>query len=347
MNKVIFVTTSMPHYRRGLIEQLNKDSTVDYFFASGYDKNDSIKKLVFFDDVRHFLLKNLWLNKFFVIQFGLLRIIREVKPSAVVFTGDWKILSTWFYLIFCRVLNVKTYFWSHGILSERRTINNSIKYIFFNSFSNGGFLYSERAKKILLEKKYRKKLIVIYNSLDYKSQNKIANSQNSGGNSRYPHLVFIGRITIDRQLDLLVDALNLIDDKRIKVYLIGAGAYLSDLKKKILEYNISDQFIFVGPLYTEEEIYPYFRDARACVFPGSIGLSIVHSFTYGVPVITHNNTDSQKPESEALTDGENGFLYQYNSFEDLARVINKIYLLDDDKYSEMKIRAKSVVTEYY
>lgn len=351
MKKIIIVSPSFPHYREGLIKQLLSSEDVKYYFAGGHGNNSSIKPFNFDNSDRYLFLKNIWFGKYFVFQIGLLRYIKNIKPDVLVFTGDWKILSTWLYLIFCRFLKIQTYFWSHGLLDDKKSLNSFIKFLFFKCFSSGGFLYSNGAKEILKRRKFKGKLVVVYNSLNYNLQKLIAEKSNNVPSHPFSHLqrylIFIGRITADRQLDLLVDALSIIEDKSIKVLLIGTGNYLNELKDNIDKRGLNSQFIFVGALYEESEIYAYFQNALACVFPGSIGLSMVHSFTYGVPVITHNNLALQKPECEALIDGVNGYYYKYNSSTDLADKIQRLFSLDESTLNRMKASAEKVVDNYY
>jgi hypothetical protein len=59
------------------------------------------------------------------------------------------------------------------------------------------------------------------------------------------------------------------------------------------------------------------------VSPGNVGLTCMHSFGYGVPVITHDDADEQMPEWEAIVPGVTGDVFRRNSAEDLARVIRQ------------------------
>ena len=64
--------------------------------------------------------------------------------------------------------------------------------------------------------------------------------------------------------------------------------------------------------------------------PGQVGLSVVHSFAYGKPVIT--KTDSYSPELEYLIDGVNGIKVSDSSLESYAEAMKKIYF--DDEYRD-------------
>ena len=78
---------------------------------------------------------------------------------------------------------------------------------------------------------------------------------------------------------------------------------------------------FVGAVYDEERLGRCYHAADLTVSPGKVGLTAIHSLTYGVPVITHGNLDEQMPEVEAITPGRTGDFFTQHDAEDLARVI--------------------------
>ena len=43
------------------------------------------------------------------------------------------------------------------------------------------------------------------------------------------------------------------------------------------------------------------------VSPGNVGLTAIHSLSYGTPVLTHNNFNNQMPEVESIQPGFNGY----------------------------------------
>ena len=60
-------------------------------------------------------------------------------------------------------------------------------------------------------------------------------------------------------------------------------------------------------------------NADICVVPGDIGLTAIHSLTFGVPVITHDCFKYQGPEFEAVKEGVTGSFYEYSSVDSLAK----------------------------
>src|SRR5690606_25039530 len=153
--------------------------------------------------------------------------LKDGEFDAVVFLGDWKFLSTWAALVYLR--HKPCFFWSHGILNRRKSLNNYIKLKFFKLFRCGGFLYDNRAKNILLERGYNKPLTVIYNSLDYNQQMRVLAKNNVGFNSadlfplKAPYVIFSGRLVPERQLELLFDSVRSLKEDGIILNVLIVG----------------------------------------------------------------------------------------------------------------------------
>ena len=94
---------------------------------------------------------------------------------------------------------------------------------------------------------------------------------------------------------------------------------------------------FVGSNFGKY-IYKYFLKADILVIPGAVGLSIVHAFSYGLPIITSDNMKIHGPEIELLTVGDNGDLFESENANSLAcKIIKWKNLLSNNsnlKYSK-------------
>ena len=82
------------------------------------------------------------------------------------------------------------------------------------------------------------------------------------------------------------------------------------------------------------------------VSPGKIGLTAMHSMTYGTPVISHNNLDKQMPEFEAIVPGMTGDLFEYNDVKDLSITIEK-WLFAKTKRPEIIDKCINVIQENF
>ena len=74
-----------------------------------------------------------------------------------------------------------------------------------------------------------------------------------------------------------------------------------------------------------------FYNATACVSPGNVGLTAVHSLSFGCPVITHDYLPLQGPEFESIRPGVTGDFFRQNDVDDLKRVIEKWLCRSDEE----------------
>jgi glycosyltransferase involved in cell wall biosynthesis len=109
--------------------------------------------------------------------------------------------------------------------------------------------------------------------------------------------------------------------------IVGAGSEEARLKAMAQDMGLTGRVRFVGELYDEADLAPWFLSARALVHPGAIGLSLLHAFGYGLPVVTNGNAGGHGPEFGAFEEGLSGRTFREDDGEDLARTL--IGLLQD------------------
>jgi glycosyltransferase involved in cell wall biosynthesis len=145
-----------------------------------------------------------------------------------------------------------------------------------------------------------------------------------------PVLLFVSRFDPLNRVDLLIQATAELRSRfpRLLTVLIGSGAAEQErLQNLVNQLQIADHVRFLGSMYDEMALAPWFLSATAFVYPANIGLSILHAFGYGLPVVTCDAVERQNPEIVALRHETNGLLYQDGSLPDLVSAIAR--LLDD------------------
>lgn len=68
--------------------------------------------------------------------------------------------------------------------------------------------------------------------------------------------------------------------------IIGGGNDLVLVRKWILEHNLSDKILSLGPIYDSKKKKEIFETAIACFSPNQAGLSVLECMGYGIPFIT-------------------------------------------------------------
>ena len=75
---------------------------------------------------------------------------------------------------------------------------------------------------------------------------------------------------------------------------------------------------FLGTLTTEEEISRVANKCQIFVYPGAVGLSLIHAMAYGLPCLVHSNRLQHMPEIAAFKKGITGLTFDPNNSRDLA-----------------------------
>ena len=102
------------------------------------------------------------------------------------------------------------------------------------------------------------------------------------------------------------------------VLFIGAGEDKDRLVDLAKSKELSDKTWFYGECYNEDELSSLLYNSDLCVSPGNVGLTALHAMTYGSPVLSHNDFESQMPEYETIVSGKTGELYEKGNFDDFC-----------------------------
>jgi glycosyltransferase involved in cell wall biosynthesis len=149
------------------------------------------------------------------------------------------------------------------------------------------------------------------------------------------NLIYSGRISKDKNMDLLIEA-YLKACKKIKdinLILVGDGPYYDDLRKK---YSGEERILLTGRV--PHEIMPeIYSDADIFVFPSStdtFGMAVLEAQACGVPAIV---SDIGGPR-EIIQDGLTGFMAIHDDRKDWTQKIENMYDMiknNPRRYGEM------------
>ena len=167
---------------------------------------------------------------------------------------------------------------------------------------------------------------VIHNSLDYNTQLNIRNNLTPSSiftnhfNNSNSNLIFIGRLTKVKKLDLLLDAIKILKDKgcEYNITFIGNGSEKEFLQKRICELELDNNVWLYGTCYDEIINAELIYNADLCVAPGNVGLTAMHTMVFGTPVLTHGDFKWQMPEFEAIIPNKTGSFFEKDNVNDLA-----------------------------
>ena len=162
--------------------------------------------------------------------------------------------------------------------------------------------------------------------------------QKFGEHNGAVHLLYVGRISKEKNLDVLAQAYRQLRDEGlpIQLYLVGDGPYLQALHEAMPEA------IFTGYLRGKELAAAY-ASADVFVFPSTtdtFGNVVIEAQASGVPVIV---SDTGGPK-ELVEENVNGVVTKSHDVEDLARAIRDL-VNDKRKRHQMSRQARQAVID--
>jgi len=225
--------------------------------------------------------------------------------------------------------------WGHGFGRDNNYLIARIVKIGLAKWADAQLFYTESGPK-----EYERygipgeKLFVAKNTLHIENSGRTDEVEKTS-------LIYVGRIQERKGVDLLIKAFALIKNEipgNINVRIVGNGDTTA-LRKLAEENNVQDRVFFEPGAFDDEKLKEIFTTSVAYVSPNHVGLGVVHSFAYGVPVIT-NKRRKHAPEFE-YCDETNSLLYE-GDVEQLAQAIKQIC---NDK--ELQRRLSVGGYEYY
>lgn len=129
-------------------------------------------------------------------------------------------------------------------------------------------------------------------------------------------LLFVGRLQKNKRIDVLIEVFARIREKvpeHVRLEIVGDGQIRNFLREKVKELNLKEKVVFHGEVNQHNLLVKIFSRTYAYVSPGSIGLGLLHSFAYGIPVIASVQPKYSRkhgPEFQNLKHRVNGFIYK-------------------------------------
>lgn len=361
MRKVVMFSNIFPYYSKAfwtlLVRKIdNLRIGIQFEDNRGIKLVDITKNYSKKNQDKFFKVKNILIkNKHLVYQFGVVYRSLFWKMDKAIFLGDAKVISTWIASLILRIRGTEVIFWTHGFYGKENLLKLFIRKLFY-TLSNKFIVYERRGKKLMINNGFDpSKIYVIFNSLDFDLNNKIYRklvSINKNSTSKVFHdptkpiVSFIGRLTPQKKLDLLINAINKINENNynLNLLVIGDGKEKEKLEKLAKKGLEKKQIFFYGEVYDNHDAGQLLFDSTLCVSPGNVGLTAIHSLSFGTPVLTHDNFDNQMPEAEAIEEGKNGGFFRENDINDLVNKIN-FFALNNKLIT--KETCRKIILKYY
>lgn len=353
--KIAMLFPYAPSYREPIYKLMDEELNVNWYFCGNANRN-----LKMFD---YSLLKhcNLTMKEHricgSIVSYDGIKKLNLQQYDVIICAGVIRSLSEWWLLqkMSKGMKRTKIFLWTHGWYGKETAIQKMIKKFFFRKV-DGFFLYGDYARNEMLKEGFdAKKLHVIKNSLDYDKQMVLRKSMSPSAiyhdhfKNNNPTIVFIGRLTPVKKLDLLVNAVGLLKTKgeNYNITLIGDGEMREEIASVVQEYKLTDNVWFYGACYDELENAKLIYNADLCVAPGNIGLTAMHVMMFGCPAISHNDFKWQMPEFESIIPGKTGDFFEKDNVDDLARSISNWFASKSASRDEVRNACYKEIDEHW
>lgn len=352
-NKICCIFNLAPHYNEPVFKLIDKELRCDFYLG---DRVPYPIKLMDYSNLEGFKKRLNYTSVFgnFYWQKGAVLLAFKSYKHYII-TGEPYCVSTWLILFLNRVTGKKTYLWTHGWYGNENSLKKIIKKIFFG-LSHKVLLYGDYAKNLMIKEGFDlNKLVTVYNSLDYDSQLKVRENlkqtlvYKNHFQNEYPVLLYVGRIQDRKKIELLIEAINMLHKSEFyyNLILIGSPSDQTNINELVSIYGLEKQVWFFGPCYDENILGEFIYNADVCVVPGDIGLTVMHSFAYGTPVITHDNFPKHGPEFEAIESQVTGGFFNEGSVDDLCLKIKDWTCINKELREVIREKCYEVIHERY
>jgi len=288
------------------------------------------------------LVKAISLNKE-KVAWQSLPLLELYKQCDVFFIyGNPRVLSNVAYSLILKLLGKKVIIWGQAHTAGANTITEKVRLAWWKLFDYL-FLYTEKETEYLRNRGFKtQKMLGMNNGLNQQKidqvraqwkAEKLSEWQGQQNIANHTILLSCARLDAKNQFELMIPVLKqqCQNNPSLLWCVIGDGEQSQYLKELVKQAELTQHVRWLGAIYDEQALAPWFLSSKALIHPGAIGLSLLHAFGYGLPVITHDNIENQMPEIAALKQGENGLLFAAGDVSSLAKTID--YLLDDKTIS--------------
>jgi len=330
---VIFIQPTIPRYREGFFEGLYERlgdrlvvhaSNLDMGVISQSDKYLEWKNML--GNMRQILPGLSW-------QRGALDIDIN-QGDLIIVSGAPRCLTNIALLVKARRAGAKTMWWGHYWSSSSRQWRANLRLKLLRQADSALFYTDQEAEEF--QKQFPSlpgfPVFALNNGIDNREIKQLRSSYSAS--KREKRVLFIGRLSEKSRLTLLLDALALEECTDVKLDIIGDGSALSALRQQAQNLGIGQRVVWHGGLADETKIAAIANRCRLFVYPGGVGLSLIHAMAYGLPVIVHNDRWVHMPEIAAFRENVNGVSFEKESASSLAREIASL-VNNEDRLDEM------------
>lgn len=246
---------------------------------------------------------------------------RVGKGDLVVLSGAPRNLSNMLMLVWARWRGARTVWWGQYWSSTSRTHRFLLRLLLMK-LSHAVLFYTDDevdAYRKGLGRDDRRPVDALNNGINVTPILALRAPYVPGQRTR--SLLFIGRLTAKAELGTLLDALARPELADVRLEIVGDGEERGALEEKARRLRLDGRISWHGGMTDEGEIAAIANRCRLFVYPGGVGLSLLHAMAYGLPVVVHGERWQHMPEIAAFLSARCGLSFERDNPVALASVI--------------------------
>ena len=313
---VVLVQTALADYRQSVLEELIASCDGGFLALSGERYFDpSVETRVDLGD-RHRVVDNRFLlRRRLLWQRSVLGV--AVRGDVAVLELNPRILSTWAVLIGRRLFGKQSVLWGHAwSRSGRRPLSSLVRRLLW-SLAGVVVMYTRAQAEEAASTGTGALVFAAPNALYRRSVIR-------SGEDRPGGFLIVGRLVDDKKPRLALDGFlaaldGLVDEDRRLVF-VGDGPLRQPLENAVAAAGAQRCVSFLGHVGNLAALRDAYDRTLASVSPGYVGLSIVQSISFGVPMVVAEH-EPHSPEIEAARAGINCVYFRSDDVDALAEAL--------------------------
>lgn len=295
-----------------------------------------------------------------LINFGIFKEIKNGKYDAVILQS-WTNLTWWMAFLTALIYKTPVLFMTDSNISSEASKSKIKRFIKKNMLGRFlfhyalGFLTSGTANEDFYKYYYvsEKKMVRLYFSWGYdkllkKSEElsiKREELREKFGIKKDDFVfLYVGRLSDEKLLLILLEAYNRVKSKNKKLFLVGDGPMKKEIKNQVKKLGVEN--VFFAGFQSREKIPDFYAAADAFVLPSRAetwGIVVNEAMCFGLPVLVSNKVGAGV---DMVKNNYNGFIFESGNADDLFLNIDKLMNLSNDERLLFSKRSKEMLIEW-
>jgi glycosyltransferase involved in cell wall biosynthesis len=253
-------------------------------------------------------------------QSGALGISLE-RGDLVVVSGAPRCLSTLVLIAKAHWAGARVMWWGHYWSSTSRVASATLRLLIMQA-ADAILFYTDEEVALYGRHRWRRKgtpVFALNNGIDAADVATLRLAYDPASRTR--DLLFIGRLTPKAGVSLLLEALSRPACSHLTLDVIGGGEQEAELQAQARALGLDQRVVWHGGIGEEQRIAAVANTCKLFVYPGSVGLSLIHAFAYGLPAIVHDDRWRHGPEIAAHRPDVTGWTYRFGDVASLAAAL--------------------------